>query len=84
MTNEEINKARGCECLFKLDAQIKDLHGQEADLQLGAYMITDSKAEQWKTYTDLPPLRYKYKHKRKVHTGNFQFVYCPFCGKKKA
>lgn len=82
MTTEEIDKARGCGCLTKIEGLLEQ-QSNGVELQLRACMLTDPEAENWETFTDLPPLSYKYKEGKKVRTGHVKFGYCPFCGKKR-
>ena len=83
MTTEEIDKARECECLSKIQDLLNKQAGTEVELQLRACVVTDPHAKQWEAFTDLPPLSYKFREKKKVRTGIIKFSYCPFCGKKR-
>ena len=83
MTDEQINRARGCECLSRIEAQLNQQTKNTVELQLRACIITDPDAENWETFADLPPLSYKYREAKKVRTGHVKFSFCPFCGIKK-
>jgi hypothetical protein len=70
-----------CNCIDKIDEEIKDIHPNLIDPQLSFNIVFDSKGKP-KYYPRIEILYKKTEKSKNYKSFPIVPIYCPFCGKK--